>query len=78
MADCRVNKHFPFLNAMGPYIVVGCSCGWFHPHGFTNDPQGNQSARIAAEDHRGGAVSVFTETSRLVSSPAYAYEVERG
>lgn len=75
MSHDRVNKHFPFLNAIGAYIVVGCSCGWMHEHGFTNDPQGNQHARQAAEIHRGGASQPFAETSRLVSTPAYAFEV---
>lgn len=77
MAADRINKHFPFLNAIGAYITVGCSCGYLCKQGFTNDPQGNQQARLTAENHRGGISMTFTETSRLVSSPAYAFQVRR-
>ena len=78
MSNCRVSKHFPFLNAMSGYIVVGCSCGYRHPYSFHDDPQGNQMARLAARNHRyQGKDEVFKETSRLVSSPSYAFEVNR-
>lgn len=71
----RAPKHFPFINAVGEVIFVGCSCDKNFILTFRKTAVGEQEAREAAISHSASR-RIYDSVSRLVAEPQFAFEVE--